>query len=451
MSSWSFGSRVYAGAWATPEFRAIFDDEPRTRGWLEILAVLAETQGEFDLIPKSAAKAIAQTCRSVVLDDAFFAELRADFEATGHSTTGLIKALAKRCPGDSGEWFYYGVTVQDVADTWMMLALRQARTLMLRDLARIEQALVDLCRRHRTTPMAGRTHGQQGLPITFGFKAAGWLAEVRRHRERFGEIAARMDVGQLCGGVGSLSSLGQRALDVQRRFLESLNLGVPAMSWTASRDIVAEWGQVLTLVAGTADRIGHEIYLLAHDEIRELGEGLTQGEIGSITMPHKRNPERSEHLGTLNRVVRANAAILSESLVHGHERDGRSWKTEWHAVPEVTMAAGRAIGLLAQLIEHLQVDPERMRANLERSDGYIFSEAAMLALANRIGKQTAHRLISEAAAEGRRQGQGLKQALLGHAEIATQLTAGEIERIFDYSAQAGQCAAMVDRVLEKKQ
>lgn len=450
MTSWSFASRIYGGAWATTEFHSIFDDEPRTRGWLEILAVLAETQAEFDLIPQAPAKAIAQTCRTTVLDDAFFEEVRADYAATGHSATGLIQAICKRCPGDSGEWFYYGVTVQDITDTWLMLALRQARTFMVRDLARIDRALVALCRRHRNTPMAGRTHGQQGLPITFGFKAAGWLAEVRRHRQRFDEIASRADVGQLCGGVGSLSALGPRALELQRRFLERLGLGIPAMSWTASRDIIAEWANVLALVTGTADRIGHEIYLLAHDEIRELSEGLADRAIGSITMPHKRNPEQSEHLGTLNRVVRANAAILAEGLVHDHERDGRSWKAEWHAVPELSMAAGKALDLLARLIEHLQIDPERMRANLERSNGYVFSEAAMLALARKVGKQTAHRRIGEAAAKGRREGLALKDAILRDQDITAHLPPDEIERIFDYSTQLGQCAALVDQVLESE-
>jgi adenylosuccinate lyase len=430
---------------------ALFDDEPRTRRWLEILSVLAETQAEFDLIPRNAALAIATICRSVILDDAFFEELRADYEATGHSTLGLIQAIRKRCPGDSGEWFYFGATVQDLSDTWLMLALREARILMLRDLKRIERALAGLCRRHRDTVMAGRTHGQQGLPITFGFKAAGWLVELHRHRDRFVEIAKRMDVGQLCGGVGSLSALGPRALDLQRRFLERLGLKVPSMSWTVSRDVIAEWAHVLVLLGATADRIGHEIYTLQRDEIAEISESSADRAVGSITMPHKRNPERSEHLGTLNRVVRANASLLDESLVHDHERDGRSWKSEWHAVPELTMAAGKAINLLAELVERLKVDPARMRANLEASKGYILSEAAMLALAAKTGKQTAHRLIAEAAAQGRSDGLPFKEAVLRHRGIAAHLSAKEVERLFDYSFQAGQCAALVDTVLGAEQ
>jgi adenylosuccinate lyase len=298
--------------------------------------------------------------------------------------------------------------------------------------------------------MPGRTHGQQGLPITFGFKVAGWLAELRRHRARFDEAAARMDVGQLCGGVGSLSALGPDALLLQKRFLERVGLSIPDISWTASRDRYAEWAQLLTLVSSTADRIGHEIYNLQRDEIGELREAALAHGIGSITMPHKRNPESSEHLGTLSRVVRANANLLVESLVHEHERDGRSWKVEWHAIPELTMAAGKALSVLAALIETLDVDAPRMRANLMAGGGFALSEGIMLALARRIGKPEAHRLVMSLTTAAREQGRSFLDAVACDETIGLHLGADERTRLLDPFAQIGQCVALVDRLLAKK-
>lgn len=447
MTGWSFASRVYGGAWSTPALRAIFDDGPRTRRWLEILSVLAQVESEFGLIPRKDAQALIQTCREVVLDEAFFAELAADYQVSGHSTAGLIEAIRRRCPEASGEWFYFGATVQDLTDTWLMLALGEARKHLLADLESSIAAATRLCQEHRDTAMVGRTHGQQGLPITFGFKAAGWLAELRRHRRRIVESAERADVGQLCGGVGSLSSLGPRAIEVQRAFCARLGLRAPDISWTASRDIIVEWAQVLVLATGTADRIGHEIYSLQRDEIGELSEGTLASQIGSITMPHKRNPEISEHLGTLSRVVRANAGALAESLPHEHERDGRSWKLEWHAVPELTMAAGKALSLLAQLLDRLDVRCDRMRQNLEVSKGRIYSEAVMLALAQRVGKQTAHRLVHRAAKAAACTGSPLRKAIAEDSAIAPHLTEAEIDRLFDADVQTAHCAALVDQVL----
>jgi adenylosuccinate lyase len=340
-----------------------------------------------------------------------------------------------------------GATVQDITDTWLMLTLRDARGLLIADLERAIAATADLCRRYRDTIMAGRTHGQQGLPITFGFKAAGWLAELRRHRQRFSEAAKRLDVGQLCGGVGSLSAMGPQALTVQKQFLARLGLREPDMSWTASRDILVEWAHLLVLLTGTADRIGHEVYNLQRDEIGELGEPRLTGAIGSITMPHKRNPEAAEHIGTLARVVRANAALLAECLVHDHERDGRSWKVEWHAVPELTIAAGKAHALLATLLEGIEVCTERMRADLEASGGFALSERAMLALAPRTGKETARRIIQRVSASARREGHSFAEALARDCEICACLTKEELAWLTAFDAQTGHCQALVDRVL----
>ncbi len=447
MTGWSFGSDIYGGAWATPEMRRLFGDVARTRRWLDLLTLLAEVEAEYGVIPAEAARDIGATCGAIEVDTEFLDECREGYEATAHSTAGLIAAVARRCAGAGAEWFYFGATVQDIADTWLMLALREARGLLIADLERSMVATEELCRRHRDTVMAGRTHGQQGLPITFGFKAAGWLAELRRSRQRFDEAARRMDVGQLCGGVGSLSALGPNALAIQARFFEHLGLRAPDMSWTASRDILVEWAQLLVLSTALADRIGHEVYNLQRDEIAELAEpSLAQG-VGSITMPHKRNPETAEHLGALSRVVRANAGLLAESLVHDHERDGRSWKVEWHAVPELTMAAGKAHALLAALLEGLEVRAARMRANLEAAGGLPLSEGVMLALARRVGKQQAHKMIHALAASARLAGCSFSEAVRSDAVISRLLTQDEIDTLLSADAQLGHCRPLVDRLL----
>jgi adenylosuccinate lyase len=447
MSAWSFASTVYGSAWTTPELWNLFADEPRTRRWLEILAILAEIQAEFGLIPANAARDIAAVCRSLPLDADFFAEWREGYRITSHSTAGLIAAVKKRCPGASGEWFYYGATVQDLTDTWLVLCLREARALIEADLDRAMTAARTLAATHRTTVMAGRTHGQQGMPITFGFKAAGWLDELRRHRERLASIGTRLCSGQLCGGVGSLSSLGPQALAVQERFLARLGLQAPAISWTASRDLLAEWGYVLALASAGAERIGQEVFDLQRDEIAELREAAAGEVVGSITMPHKRNPELSEHLGTLARVVRANAAALADALPHAHERDGRSWKLEWHALPELTMAAGKAMSLLAALLEGLEVRADRMRVNLKAGGGFFASEALMLALARRTGKQTAHAIVHRLAQTAREGGLSLQEAALASEQAAAVLDRADIEALFSLESATGACAALVDRVL----
>lgn len=440
-------SLIYQNSWGTAEMRELFDEEARMRSWLEILATLAETQAEFGLIPAQAAQAIASTCRTVTLDAAFFEEVRAGFEATNHSTLGLIRALQKRIEGDNGEWLYYGATVQDITDTWTALVLQKVRKIVGRELATIEANLARLASEHRETLMAGRTHGQIGLPITFGFKAAIWALEVRRHRQRLREISPRLEVGQLAGGVGSLSSLGPNALELQESFLQRLGLHAPFISWTTARDSLAEYFNLLTLIASTADRIGHEIYNLQRTEINEVSEGFVPGTVGSITMPHKRNPEISEHLGTLARVIRYNAALINESLVHDHERDGRSWKVEWAVLAETCLAAGKVLVLLNTLTAHLDIHADRMRANLEATGGFVLSEGVMLALAARIGKQSAHTLVYETAMEAHRSGSDFKAAILENAQIRAHLSEEEIEALFDYQRQTGQCAAMVERVL----
>jgi adenylosuccinate lyase len=440
-------SAIYQNSWATPELRALFDDAALTSGWIEVMVALAETQSEFGLIPAAAARQLADSCRRVPLDAAFFTEVRENFERTNHSLLGLIRALQRRCPSESGEWLCYGATVQDITDTHTAQILIRVRDIFAGQLADVATVLRGLARRYRDTPMCGRTHGQPGLPITFGFKAAGWLDEIQRHRQRLAEVGARIGVGQLAGGVGSLSSFGPEALTLQQRFLEKLGLTAPTISWTAARDRLAEWLNFLTLMTATADRIGHEIYNLQRPEIGEVCEGLAPGTVGSITMPQKRNPEIAEQLGTLARMVRYQAAHMSENLVHDHERDGRAWKGEWVLLPGACLATGKALVLLHGVLEHLEINVERMRDNLLATKGFVQAERIMLALAPKLGKQSAHALVHRVAMDAAAHGVPLREAVFAEPQIVAQLGVAGVESVFDAGQSTGCCAQMVDRVL----
>ncbi len=430
-------SVVYGHLWGTPEVGALFSDRGRTQIWLDILAALAATQAEMGMIPTDAARAIAARARAEDVDLAKVAERT---RATGHSTLGLIQVLTELLPAEAREWVYYGATVQDVTDTWTGLVMLRVGRIAFRDLGRIEGALLDLAAQHRDTVMAGRTHGQPGLPITFGFKAAVWAAEVRRHLDRLTASRERLAVGQLAGAVGTASFWGADALELQRRFCSRLGLNAPDMTWLTARDRVAEFTCLLAMAAATIAKIGREVYNLQRAEIGEVRETFKAGVVGSITMPHKRNPELSEHVATLARVVRAAAGLALEGMVGDHERDGTAWKTEWAFLPEACMATGACLSFGAELVEGLQVDAERMRANVDRQDGYVMSEPVLRVLSAQLGKHSAQEVVYQAAMAGVERGQSFSEAL-------AELQLEDLDRLLDPARAVGRASELVDRVV----
>jgi adenylosuccinate lyase len=313
-----------------------------------------------------------------------------------------------------------------------------------RDLGATETELAALAGRHRDTIMLGRTHGQPGLPITFGFKAAVWLAEVRRHRERVAQARPRLAVGQLAGAVGTLAAWGPQAPELQRRVLGRLGLGVPDVTWLSARDRVAELVTLLALITGTLAKVGNEVYNLQRAEIAEVAEAPAPGVVGSITMPQKRNPERAEHLSTLARVVRSSAGLALEGLVGEHERDGAAWKTEWELLPRACGAAAVALALGAELVGGLEVDPDRMRANLDAQAGYVLAEPVMLALGERVGPRRAHELVRAAAARGLAAGMSFREALAADPAIPDL----DLDELLRPERALGSAARLVDGVLE---
>ena len=435
-------SAIFGHLWSTPEVSALFSDEGRTQAWLQILAALAQAQAGAGLVPAAAAETIRAHADVGLIDLGLVAERT---RATGHSTMGLIEALRSVLPEHAREWVYYGATVQDLSDTWFALVFRTVGDIAERDVTRMRDQALGLAGQYRDTPMCGRTHGQPGLPITFGFKAAVWAAELDRHLERLRQGRARWEVVQLGGALGTMEFWGDQALDLLERFAGELALGVPVLPWITARDGVAEFVWLLAAISATAGKIGNEVYQLQRPEIGELRESFTPGTVGSITMPHKRNPEISEHLVTLSRVIRAQVPVALDGMVGEHERDGRAWKAEWLVVPETSMAFAACVGSAARMLDGLRPDPERMLANIDSHRGYLLSEPVMRALADRIGKHSAHDSVYAAAMHGIDKDQDFRTALRGDTRLDA-IPDAELDELLQVRSSLGSCAAFVDRV-----
>ena len=380
-------SAMYAHLWSTAELDAVFEERARLQSWLDILVALARAQAGLGIVPAEAADEIAAHAKIEELELDLVVE---QTRRTGHSTLGLIHGLERVLGEQAREYVYFGATVQDVTDSWFGLVMRDVGTIVARDLAALETALLDLAQRHRNTVMAGRTHGQPGAVTTFGLKAASWADEVFRHRERMRQGRSRWAVGQLAGAVGTLAFYGSAGARLRAAFCQELGLADPGISWLTARDRVAEFGSVLAMISSTVARIGNEIYELQRPELGELHEPLPG--VSSITMPHKRNPEISEHLDTLGRLARSSAAVLLESMVGQHERDGRTWKAEWIALPEVCLLTGAALRLANTVVGGLEVDVAAMSRNL---NPMLATEQVLAELSSRWGKHRAQRLMHD--------------------------------------------------------
>ena len=439
MSIFLGDSTVYGHLWATDEARGILEEEARFASWLEILACLAEAQAELGLVPAGAARSIREAAGGLELDLEKVAE---QTRATSHSTLGLIGELRRRLPEPAREWVYYGATVQDLSDTWTALVMRRVGDLLDRDLLRIRRAAARLAREHSETPMLGRTHAQPGLPIPFGFKAAVWADELDRHRERLEQGRSRWEVAQLGGALGTMEFWGEEAVPLLEAFARRLGLGVPNIAWFTSRDRPAEFVALLAACAATIAKIGNEIMELQRLEIGEVREPFIPGTVGSITMPQKRNPEFSEHLDTLARLVRSAAGVLTETMVGDHERDGRTWKTEWALVPELGHYLLAQLQMARTLAEGLEVNAEAMAANLgEGGPASEFGSQELLRrLSARLGKHRAQDRLQRAYQQARLTGRPLAEALAG---------AAEPEDLAGLDRPAlGSAGAMVDAVVE---
>jgi 3-carboxy-cis,cis-muconate cycloisomerase len=446
-------SAIFADMFGTPAMRAVFGDLAFLARCTEVEAALARAQARLGVIPADAAVAISRAAVAIVehperLD---LARLKRETENVGYAILPLVRQLADRT-GEAGRWLHWGATTQDIVDTAVVLQIRAGLELIEQDLTAVRGHLADLARRHRDTPMAGRTHMQHALPITFGYKAAIWLSALDRHAERLAELRPRVLLAQFGGAAGTLASLGSGADVIKSRteLARELGLGDPPITWHVARDGIAETVQFLALLAGSLGKIAFDVMLMSATEFGEAAEPFVAGRGSSSTMPQKRNPISCELILAAAKVLRQQAGLVLDAMVADFERATGPWHVEWVAVPE---AFGYAAGALHQsrfLLGGLIVDPARMEENLGMTHGLIVAEAVMMGLAPHTGRNEAHDLVYDACRLAIETNRPLLDVLLETPSVATPLGPDRLRALTAPANYLGAAPAMVDHLLARR-
>jgi len=439
-----FDSALFRDMFGTAEMRAVFSDEALVGRYLETEAALARAQARAGVVPQSAADAISAAALAVVIN---FDKLRQQTEIVGYPILPLVHQLSEAA-GEAGRYVHWGATTQDIMDTANVLQIRSALGIVARDLGEVRDRLADLARKYRDTPMAGRTHLQQALPITFGYKAAVWLSSIDRHIERVEQALPRILVGEFAGAAGTLASIGEGGLEMQKFFCEELGLGQPAMTWHVARDGFAEAVTLLGLVTGTLGKIATDIMMMSATEFGEVSEPFVPGRGASSTMPQKRNPISSELMLAAAKAVRQHVATMLDGMIHDFERATGSWHLEWLSLPESFLLTASSLANAKFMLAGLVVHERRMRENLDLTHGLIVAEAVMMAAAPKLGRQHAHDVVYDACRKAIEGGGQLADILAGMPEIVEAL--GSVDAIRHHCDPAnylGLSGQMVDRAL----
>lgn len=418
----------------------IFNESSEVQSWLDFESALARAQAQVGLVPTTAAEEITRRAR---VENVSLEELRSQITFAVHPIVPVVGALAAICSADSARYVHWGATTQDVLDTGLMLRLKRAWELIRTDTTVLVETLSDLAMRQRKTVMPGRTHFQQGVPITFGYKMAVFVDELKRHLALLDHLAPTVFVGELGGATGTLAAMGSQGLAVRSLLMKELALGEPQISWHTARDRLVEVTFGFVLIAGTISRAAREIVHLQRTEIGEVSEPSHPGKVGSSTMPHKRNPAIAESLVTLGELVKNHLRTGLGSLDSLHERDKAVYSVENDYIPQTCCLLHRMLEQGGLLFQGLTVHAARMQDNIALSDGFAYSEAVMMKLADKIGHQRAHELVYNISMGATAQGVAFKEALLADSSVTSLLDKNDLEKIFQPAAVVGSAEEQV--------
>jgi len=436
-------SILYRDAFGTPEMRAVFSDHALIQRYIDAEVALAKAEARVGVIPAEAAEVIA---REAKIDRIDFDHMRAETDIVGYPILPLVHQLVEMC-GDAGRYVHWGATTQDIMDTAVVLQMCDALDIIDADIRELRNILADLAVKHRDTPMAGRTHLQQALPVTFGYKVAIWLAMFDRHQQRLAELRPRVALVEFAGAAGTLASLGTKGFEVQEAMADELGLGVPATTWHVARDGFAEAVNLLALITGSLGKIALDIMIMASTEFAEVSEPFVKGRGASSTMPQKRNPISSELMLAASKAVRQHAGLMVDAMVQDFERATGPWHAEWIAIPESFILTAGALHQAKFALGGLVVNTGQMKHNLGLTKGLIVAEAVMMNMAPYTGRQQAHDIVYDACRAVNEQGGTLADALAALPAVTEHFDRAAIDRMTDPANYLGLAPDMVDRAV----
>ncbi len=437
---------VLGALYGTDAMRAAMSERAFLAAMLRVEVALAAAQARLGIVPAEAAQAIAAAADVDRLD---LAALAAATRNTGYPVVGLVKQLSALAGADAGRWTHWGATTQDIMDSAVVLMMREGLALIRADLLRLNAALGRLARTHRDTVMAGRTHLQHALPVTFGYKVAVWLSPLVTMVERLDQLRPRVERVQFGGAAGTLASLGAQGPAVQRELARELDLAVPDITWHVARDGFAEAIGVLGLLCGALSKLATDVMLLMQTELAEVSEPHVPGRGGSSTMPQKRNPIACEYVLAQARGVHALVPQMLAAMAQDLERGTGPWQAEPLAIGQAFTLAHGAIEHALTIAEGLVVDAARMRRNLDMTGGLIVAEQVMMGLAPLLGREAAHHLVNHACDAALASGRPLAELLLAEPDIAARLSAAEVAALSEPSGYLGAAGLFTDQVLAR--
>jgi 3-carboxy-cis,cis-muconate cycloisomerase len=427
--------------------RAACEDVTYLQNMLDFEAALAQAEASAGVIPKRAAGTIAKACKASSFD---LPELAEAATRSGNLAIPLVKALTAdvaRADTEAARYVHWGATSQDVIDTATMLTLRAGIDALLADLGRAIAGFAALARKHRHTAAVARTWLQHALPMPFGLKLAEYAAALHRSRLRLKRVRAETLVLQFGGAAGTLAALGDKGLAVSEALARELKLPLPDAPWHSHRDRIAEAASVLAIACGTCGKIARDVSLMMQTDVAEAFEPSGEGRGGSSTMPHKRNPVASASALAAATMAPNLAATIFAAQVGDHERSAGPWHAEWPTLPALLLVTSGALAAVVDIAEGLEVDVKRMRINLDATHGLILAEAVTFALAEKIGKSEAHRLIEKACKKAVADKKQLRDVLTAEPKVTSHLTAEQLEKLFEPMAYQGVSQTLIDRLL----
>lgn len=434
--------------WFDAEAKRLWSDEATLQAWLDVEAALAHAQADLGLIPVVAAQAIAAQADVGLFDTA---ELAEQIALAQHPLVPVLHRFEALCGEPAAGYLHWGATTQNIFDTASALQMHATHALIAEHLGQTTDALSRLAIEHRATPLAGRTHGQHALPMTFGFKVSGWIDELDRDRTRLGERLGGSFPACMGGAIGTFAAMGPAGREVERQLARRLGLEPAGLPMRSSYDRASDYIAALGLLAGTAQKIAQDVVFMQRTEVGEAAESFHVGKVGSSTMAHKRNPSTALLLASLSRMLRARVPAALEAMVRMDEGDSSSTNVTDTLLPEVAIIAASVAQALRGLAQGLVVHPQAMRRNLAATQGLIASEAVMMRLTPVIGRHVAHRVLYDAAERVRSECVPFLQAIVEHPLLQGRDLPPDLAQALEPSCYVGASAALTDDTVARVQ